>query len=438
MDNFFFKWPSKQREVIAPQEKEQPANLPSGADFRARVVTANSESASLKIAAVYRAVDVISNSMAQLCMEYQRQNRAQNYFVTDLGPTRGRNLNYLCQVRPNSRMNAVQFWRNLSQQTILQGNAYVVPVRGISGEIESLQLITSGSVAFDEYNNTYLINDPLNGICGSYGANDIIHIRNTFTTANGLTGISTLSYASRVLSIAATNDQQTLETAAKGGRVKLLMQRKQEQTLGFGKVKKQEMEKAAAKLNEDIYNSDVAFLNGEGTITPITMTAVEQQLLESRKFSLAEIARLFGVPRNMLFDDSNSSYKTPEAATIDFMSRTLAPRIREIENEFNAKLLDINDFGSHRFHLCERNLFALDLTSQAAWNKSRIETGLASVNELRAEANMPSIENGDDHYVSTNLAIAGSTKLSGDNTTASADQIDNHYHPSTDGEGGEL
>jgi hypothetical protein len=46
-----------------------------------------------------------------------------------------------------------------------------------------------------------------------------------------------------------------------------------------------------------------------------------------------------------------------------------------------------------------------------------METGVVSINELRAEQELPPIKNGDDHYVSTNLAVAGSAKLTGGEPT---------------------
>ena len=126
---------------------------------------------------------------------------------------------------------------------------------------------------------------------------------------------------------------------------------------------------------------------------------------------MAEIARLMGVPKPLLMDDSNSSYKTPEAALQSFMTYTIQPAIGLWEDELNAKLLNEYDFGRRRIHLCERNLRRLDPTAQANLDKLHLETGVCSVNELRAAHDMPTIEGGDAHYVSTNLAEVGSEKL---------------------------
>ena len=116
---------------------------------------------------------------------------------------------------------------------------------------------------------------------------------------------------------------------------------------------------------------------------------------------------------NCMMDDSNSSYKTPEAATQEFLLRTISPLIREMEDEYNSKLLGAEDFGKRRIHICEKALRRLDPTAQANLFKTYLETGAYTVNEIRGEMDMPSVEDGDKNYISTNLAELGSEKLSG-------------------------
>ena len=143
----------------------------------------------------------------------------------------------------------------------------------------------------------------------------------------------------------------------------------------------------------------------------ISQTAMELRTLENRNFQVADLARFLGVPKIMMMDDSGSSYKSPEAATQEFLLRTISPRVREYEDELNAKLLTADDFGSRRVHVCEQALRRLDPKGQSDLDKVRLETGVMSPNELRAQYDLGTIENGDVHYVSTNLAELGSEKL---------------------------
>ena len=264
----------------------------------------------------------------------------------------------------------------------------------------------------DTYSLTYNVPGGVRTVAAAPSA-DVIHIPNTFRHPGGLHGIPTLVYAERTLSIAATNDVETLNNASKGGKMKILLQEDKEKGFGVGgRAKASEIRKAARTLQDDLdQGDDVISVNNVLQASVISQNAEQMQLIEQRGFSVAEIARLMGVPKPLLMDDSNSSYKTPEAALQSFMTYTIQPAIGLWEDELNAKLLNEWDFGKRRIHLCERNLRRLDPTAQANLDKLHLETGVCSVNELRAAHDMPTIEGGDAHYVSTNLAEVGSEKL---------------------------
>jgi hypothetical protein len=85
------------------------------------------------------------------------------------------------------------------------------------------------------------------------------------------------------------------------------------------------------------------------------------------------------------------------------MLRTIQPRIREWEDEMNAKLLTADDFGKRRIHVCELALKRLDAKGQAEVDKLQLETGAATVNDIRAKYDRPSVENGDEPMASANL-----------------------------------
>ena len=105
----------------------------------------------------------------------------------------------------------------------------------------------------------------------------------------------------------------------------------------------------------------------------------------------------------MMMEDAGSSYKMPEHATQEFMLRTIQPRIREWEDELNAKLLTAEDFGKRRIHVCELALKRLDAKGQAEVDKLQLETGAATVNDIRAKYDRPAVENGDEPLASANL-----------------------------------
>jgi HK97 family phage portal protein len=184
-------------------------------------------------------------------------------------------------------------------------------------------------------------------------------------------------------------------------------------TLAFGLMNKGEIDKYAAELNEKVYQQDIVGIRGLSALHNISMTSADMQLMEHMNMGLDDVARFFGTPRPMLMLDTNSHYTTYTNATLEYLQRTVQPDVTEMEQEFNRKLLRREDFGRRRIHMCEQPLLRLDKEAQAKVDQLQLQTGAATVNEIRAQYDRPSVPNGDIVYVSTNLAELGSQKLNG-------------------------
>ena len=414
IDRFF------KREAAEAEPKQQAA---VGADYKQNVVWANTPTRAMKIAAVFRAVNLISSGLASLKLEYKRKDRVKGYFKIDNGKA-GLRLNYLLSVQPNRRMNSSVFLKNLVSQVLLQGNAYVLPVKNILGEVEALYLLTPGSVAHDVYTNAYQVADPVNMISTVVSADEILHFKNV-SNDGGYTGISTISYAALTLGIAATSDNETLKRFATGGRFKAIL-KNNTSTKGWGEYQDEQLKAHGDDLQDAINRGDdILAVKGDVDVSPLSMSSADMQFLESRKFTIREIARFFNVPPSKLMDDSNSNYKSVEVSNIAFYTEALQPIVTEIEREFSAKLLNEWNYQDYKFCFDLSALYALDLESKARWDKNRLENGLVSVNDLRRERDIEPIEKGDDVYLSVNFAPIGSPKLSGETgTTKIADKGD--------------
>ena len=402
-----FQKPLFRREA---KQTEVKTNLIGSADYHENVVVVNTPDKALKIAAVYRAVNLISNGLAIMPMHYKRWNSALRYFVMDETQS-GQRINYMIGTQPNDRMDAFHFWKQVVCQILLMGNAYIVPERNIYGEPERLILCTPGTVLYDVFLNNYYITDSYNGIYGYYNPRDVIHLKNM--SFDGYIGVSTIAFAARTMGIAATGDEETLKRFATGGRFKAILSNNNS-VQGFGKYQDAQLAGAAEDLNAALRSGqDIISLPGDVKPTPISMSSADMQFLDSRKFTIREIARIFNVPAAKLMDDSNTVYGTAEANNLAFYSEALQPIIADIEAEFRAKLLGPDQYRSRKYCFDISNLFALDRKSQAEWMKSRLETGVASVNDLRREMDAPPTTDGDDVFVSVNLAPLGSEKLNG-------------------------
>lgn len=394
------------------------SNRPSaaGQDISGNIIYANGEYSSLSVAAFFRAVSLRGDTMARLIMQYQKRINNTHY-VEDHSPYRGHRLNYMLQLEPNPMLNATALWRKLDFLSLLRGNAYIYVERGLDDEIRAFWLCSSATYipGEDTYSITYYVGTQPYTIA-AVPAKNILHFRNTITRSDGFTGMSLLQFAAGTLNLAATEDNLALDTMAKGGRKKLILQEQAQQNMGLGKVKREAMEDIRRNTQNDLPGNDVLYVPNVADIKDFSQSLTELELSTLKKLSVADVARFTSVPKSLLMDDSNSTYRTPDAAMLDFLNSCIAPKIEEMEDEFNRKLLGMEGWGSHRYHLCPNNLFRLDRKTQGEWNKNRLETGVVSINELRAEQELAPIgPEGDEHYVSANLIKAGSPKLSGEN-----------------------
>ena len=391
--------------TITTTDPNDPSNQPpKSANWEKQVVNPYGQK-SLLVPAWYRGVSLIMQTMGQMVTQYQRLNKEGGNFVEDRWGD-NRKLNYLLQVRPNPLMTASQLQEQIEYRKIYFGNAYVYIERDEYDDVKYLWLCTGGG--FNPITNTYsLVYNSTRGprMRVQTDARNVLHFKNVFLEEGYYMGIPTLDFAFKSLQIAATADQQALEDVAKGGRHKILLQEQQAPQGGGtrGRQNPAELRKTAARFGEDWAAGDVVVLDNVMNPTLVSQTSQQLQLLEQRQFQVSDLARILGVPRIMMMEDAGSSYKMPEHATQEFMLRTIQPRIREWEDEMNAKLLTADDFGKRRIHVCELALKRLDAKGQAEVDKLQLETGAATINEIRAKYDKPAVNDGDEPMASANL-----------------------------------
>jgi len=207
-----------------------------------------------------------------------------------------------------------------------------------------------------------------------------------------------------------------------------LLQEKDAAPVGTrGRANANQLKEITRRFREDWASNDVLLLDNVAGAQMLSQTSQQLQLLESRGYEVKNLGRLLGIPLVMMMEGDGGSYKMPELATQEFMLRTIQPRIRNHEDEMNSKLLDVGDFGKRRIHICEKALRRLDPMQQANLDKSRLETGAMTINEIRQQYDQPAVENGDEPMASANMMTLkaliakseGATELKPGNYTVS-------------------
>lgn len=431
MDNFFAKM-FRKREAPTPinnvpgvPQTTDPSNQPkvSGGTFEERIAYVRGPEQALFVATVYRAVNLRADTMSVMPVQYQKRDFAGGNFVTDMRGL-GKRLNYLLQEEPNPIMSATELWKLVEINRLLFGNAFVYIERDEFGFPARLWLVKTGgyNIANGTYSTIVYLTEHDYEARVNVPREDVLHFANTFRYQNGIWGMSTLQYAIETLSLNRTLKQQALETAAKGGRVKLIIGEEQRGTQGLlsgGLYNKDQMQAYAKELQDKMYaGQDILAIRGLDRIQNISMSAVEMQMFEQLGATNDDVSRFFGCPRPLLMLDTNSHYNDYQNATMEFHTRTILPQKTGNEKEIARKLIGFKDYGTRRIHICEKPLLAMDPERQAKVDLLNLQTGANTINEIRSEHDRPSVDGGDEPMASANLMTLKALIAKSDAATA--------------------
>lgn len=405
--NFFRKREAPASTPGVPSSTTDEGSKISGGSFESRIVYARSPEVALTVSAVYRATELRAKTLGQMPIQYRRKDTEKGNFTPWMQGL-GKRMNYLLQEEPNPIMSASSLWEQVTIQRMQRGNGFVYIERDVFGDPVHLWYAICGG--YNMMDGTYIITYMSDrGIVERIQVprENILHFPNTFRYMDGFWGIPTIQFAAETLSLIKTQKNQSLETAAKGGRVKLLIGEEKpsttQGTLSFGLMNKGEMNAYAKEVNDKIYEQDVVALRGLDKVQNISMSAQDMQLLEQLNLGLDDVARFWATPRPLLMLDTNSHYNDYQNATMEYLSRTIAPDANDMQKEIARKLLGAKFYGLRDIHMCEKPLLAMDLERQAKVDQLNLQTGAKTINEIRAEHDMPAVENGDEPLASANL-----------------------------------
>lgn len=356
---------------------------------------AYTNSKALLISTVYRCVEVISDSVAQLPLEpYKIDSSGYKLKFTNHPTYR------LLNAEPNSRMTRFTFIKTLIVSTLLKGNGYAFIERDNLGNATALHYIPSDLVTIIppktlKDNVAYSVT----GLSNIIEACNMIHILNF--SYDGITGISTLAHAKNTLGLSADSEAHA-SGFFKGGA----------NLAGILKVQSN----LTSKQKSDLKNSwqtafspstgqpnGVAVLEGNMEFQPITVNPTDAQLLETRQFNVIDICRFFGVSPVKAFDLSKSSYSTVEATNLSFLTDTLSPLLEKLELEFERKLHKPSEKESIDVRFDTSRLLRADKQSLASYYNTLFNIGVVSLNEIRKELDLAAVEGGDNHFIQVNM-----------------------------------
>lgn len=371
--------------------------------------------AALQISAVWLCVARRANVVASLPLfAYAVDTQGQKTLA------RSARLYQLLHDSPNPRMTAFEFWRAMMLNLDLRGNAYARIDRDANGEAVALWpmpadqviqvLMMDGSVVYQ-----YQIGNDIAVLAES----SVLHLKDL---GNGLAGLPKMEYMRATTDEVAKSSQTAARLFGANGKPS-----------GVLMVDSVLTDRQRAAIRRNFGEVELApagrlfVLEANMKYQQLGLSPEDQQLLESRKFSVEEICRWFDVPPVMVYHSNVTTWGSGVEQIIEgWYKASLAPLLENIEQAITKRVLTPSQRGSMAI---EFNLDALlrgSAKDRFALYAQAAQNGVMSRNEIRQLENLPPVTDGYALTAQTNLAplgMLGKIQPSGGNDAASQDPV---------------
>lgn len=356
------------------------------------------ERSAMQMTAVYSCVRILAEAIAGLPL--------QLYKYTDTGGKEkaiDHSLYLLLHDEPNPEMTSFIFRETLMTHLLLWGNAYAQIIRNGKGEVLSLYPLMPNrmTVDRDEHGRLYYsyqmqTDDGADMKQGTVvlSPQDVLHIPGL--GFDGLVGYSPIAMAKNAIGLAIATEEYGSKFFANGATPGAVLEHP-----GLIKDPEKVRESWNAAFRGSGNANKVAVLEEGMKYTPISIAPEQAQFLETRKFQIDEIARIFRVPPHMIGDLEKSSFNNIEQQSLEFVKYTLDPWVCRWEQAMNRSLLNEKEKSGYFIKFNVDGLLRGDYQSRMNGYAVGRQNGWLSANDIRELENMDQIpdEDGGNLYL---------------------------------------
>ncbi len=342
----------------------------------------------LKIAAVWRCVNIIAGTMAGLEWRIVRKLPEGKTEQAWQHP-----LRIMLNEKINDEYSPSDFWTSLIAWRLLTGNGYAEIVRDGAGRAVQMYVIESNRVqpARDADGRLiYRINQADGGQV-DVAARNIFHIKGLSPT--GAAGYSLSDAGAETFKINTVIERWSGNYFAKAMAPSGVINVNREDPMTA-----EEMFALQSMFTKSMSGPDSAvkpFIATDGvTYQAITHAPEQAQFLETRRFMVTEVARFFGVPPSMLFSRDAQVRSDTEEQSREFVNLTLIPIARSLEQQVNMKLVAMP--LTYKCSLDFRNLLRADTASRAQYYTAMRAAGILTINEARQMEGLDPVDSRGD------------------------------------------
>ena len=356
------------------------------------------ERSAMQMTAVYSCVRILSEAVAGLPLHL--------YKYTDSGGKAmalGHPLYRLLHDEPNPEMSSFVFRETLMTHLLLWGNAYAQIIRNGKNEVIALYPLMPNKMSVDRDENGKLYYTYYRGqdeairdkeFAVTLQPSDVLHIPGL--GFDGLVGYSPIAMAKNAIGMAIACEEYGAKFFANGAAPGGVLEHP-----GTIKDPQRVRESWQSTFGGSGNANKIAVLEEGMKYTPIGISPEQAQFLETRKFQINEIARIFRVPPHMVGDLEKSSFSNIEQQSLEFVKYTLDPWVIRWEQSIQRSLLNSEEKKKYFAKFNVEGLLRGDYQSRMNGYAIGRQNGWMSANDIRELENLDRIpaEDGGDLYL---------------------------------------
>ena len=375
-----------------------------GGSSSGKVVT---ERSAMQMTAVYSCVRILAEAVAGLPLHLYR-------YKEDGGKEKAIDhpLYLLLHDEPNPEMSSFVFRETLMTHLLLWGNAYAQIIRNGKGEVVALYPLMPNKMTVGRDTNGQLYytyqksQDELpkdNTYTVTLYPSDVLHIPGL--GFDGLVGYSPIAMAKNAIGLAIATEEYGSKFFANGAAPSGVLEHP-----GTIKDPQRVRESWMSQFGGSSNSNKIAVLEEGLKYTPISISPEQAQFLETRKFQINEIARIFRVPPHMVGDLEKSSFSNIEQQSLEFVKYTLDPWVIRWEQSIQRRLLSSEEKKRYFVKFNVEGLLRGDYQSRMNGYAIGRQNGWMSANDIRELENMdriPAEDGGDLYLINGNMLPLG-------------------------------
>ena len=359
-------------------------------------VTVNADTA-LRFTAVFAAIKILSENIASLPKSVMIQDSEGGFKSATKHPA-----HTLLYERPNRYMDVFTFWFTIIGWLLGRGNAFGI-IRYDKGKPVAIDPVFPGWVSVGLVNGEkiYVVKttDPdFSFLDDTYLDNEMLHFM--LFSLDGIVGIDPISYNAAAIGEGIAAQKFTADFYRSGGAIKGTLET--DQALGD-----EDYERFMKHYQATASNGATPLLEYGFKYKAVSISPEASQLLQSKTFSINDIARIYSIPPHMLAELSHATFSNIEQQNIFFGEYSLRPICKRLEKQLELKLFTASERGKYHVKFDLNGLMRGDASARAVFYEKGINSGWMTPNEAREFEGMKMLPGLDEPRIPLNYTTVG-------------------------------